>query len=154
VIDDSAEVSDQCSFCGARPAANIDILIGAFVDGLRNEFVDADDQGIYYDGREGGYQWDEIWDTWDLVTEEFGHLFAGDGLLETVRSAIDSRMWVLRDPAWPRQDEALLESWERFCEIVQYEIRYVFWLHRYHDAEELRRTGQVPPAESLTPSAS
>jgi hypothetical protein len=68
VIDECATDEDFCDFCGGNPAAELDCLIGAFVDGLQTEFVDASDEGVFYDGAEGGYMWDETWDSWDLVT--------------------------------------------------------------------------------------
>jgi hypothetical protein len=43
-----------CDFCGRTPAAELDVLLKAFVNGLRNEYGDADDESVCYDGREGG----------------------------------------------------------------------------------------------------
>jgi HEPN/RES N-terminal domain 1 len=54
----AAEDADQSyDFCDRRPAAPLDVLLGAFVNGLRNGYGDADEEGVSWDGREGGYQW-------------------------------------------------------------------------------------------------
>ena len=68
-------------------------LLEAFVEGLQTEYGDADDEGVYYDGREGGYQWHPTWDTWDLV-EDFSDVLTGEGLLDAVQEAMDDRVWV------------------------------------------------------------
>jgi len=73
----------------------------------------------------------------------------GDGLLDAVRDAMHDRPWVEVNFAHPRRDEALFASWERFCEAVQYETRYVFWLREDEDEEEMRWTGEIPASRIL-----
>lgn len=148
-IRTAADPNESCDFCESRPAAELDVLLEAFVNGLRTEFGDADDEGVFYDGREGGYQWGLTWATWDLVGE-FDSVLTGEGLIEAVREAMHDRTWVEVNFAHPRRDEALSASWERFCEAVQFETRYVFWLRRdAEDEEEARWTGEVPASRIL-----
>jgi HEPN/RES N-terminal domain 1 len=97
-----------CSFCGSTPAAELNVLLEAFVRGLRTEYGDADDEGVYYDGREGGYQW-ATRDTWDLIGD-FYDVLVGDGLLDAIRDAMHDRAWVEVNFAHPRRDEALFAS--------------------------------------------
>jgi len=132
-----------CDFCGNSPAAELDVLLEAFVNGLRTEYGNADNEGVYYDGREGGYQGAVTEDTWDLVGE-FWDVLTGDGLLDAVRDAMHDTTWVEVDFHQPRRDEALSASWNRFCEAVQYQTRYVFWLRRDEAEEEQARwTGEI-----------
>jgi hypothetical protein len=69
VISEAEDAAATCDFCGSTPAAELDVLLEVFVNGLRTEYGDADDEGVIYSSREGGYQWDRTWDTWDLVEE-------------------------------------------------------------------------------------
>jgi hypothetical protein len=146
-ISAAEDAEAACDVCGSTPAAELDVLLEAFVRGLRAEYGDADDEGVYYDGREGGYQWHRMWDTYDLV-EEFGDVLVGDGLLDAVQDAMTLRTWVEVDFIQPRRDEALFASWERFCKAVQYETRYVFWL-RHEDAEQGLGAGDIPASRIL-----
>jgi hypothetical protein len=148
-IDADADGSESCSFCSSRPAAPLDTLLGAFVKGLQTEYGDADDEGVGWDGREGGYQWwGPKWDTWDLIGE-FDDVLVGPGLLDVVRDAVEDRTWVEVNFAHPRTDEALSASWKGFCHAIKYETRYVFWLRHDEDEEQLRSWGEVPTARIL-----
>ncbi|MDP9302111.1 MAG: HEPN-associated N-terminal domain-containing protein [Actinomycetota bacterium] len=136
-----------CDFCGSSPASALDILLDTFVKGLRTEYEDAA-AGVFYESREGGYQWDPKWDTWELVGL-FDDVLVGDGLLDTVSNAMHDRTWVEYNFAHPRRDQALLAGWERFCEAVKYETRYVFWLRDDEDAEQIESWGEVPASRIL-----
>ncbi len=148
IIVAAEDTTATCDFCGGTPAAELDVLLEAFVRGLRTEYGDADDEGVYYDGREGGYQWHRTWDTWDLV-EEFSDVLTGEGLLDAVREAMHDRTWVEVRFIEPRREEALIASWERFCEAVVYETRYVFWLRGDEADERLRGAGEIPASRIL-----
>ena len=67
------------------------------------------------------------WDTFDLVAD-FNDVLTGDGLVEAVQNTMHETTWVEKNFAWRRRDEVLNESWDRFCEAVRYETRYVLWL--------------------------
>jgi hypothetical protein len=147
-ISGAEDAAVTCDFCGRTPAADLDVLLEAFVNGLRTEYGDADDEGVGWDGREGGYQGAITWDTWDLV-EKFDTVLVGEGLLDAVREAMHDRTWVEVHFTQPRRDEALFASWERFCEAVQYETRYVFWLRDDENQEEASWTGEIPASRIL-----
>lgn len=46
----AADDDEACDFCGRTPAAPLDVLLEAFVSGLRNEYGTADDEAVYWDG--------------------------------------------------------------------------------------------------------
>lgn len=140
IVRDGSESERRCSFCEGSPAAPLDVLLGAFFGGLRNEYEHADD-GVPY---EGGYRWNPIWDTWDLI-DEFADIFVGEGLLKSVQEAAKPEVWVESDFITRRRDEALQWSWDRFCKIVKSKTRYVLWLT---EAEDLG-AGEIPPSEIL-----
>jgi hypothetical protein len=144
----AAEDADEvCDFCGSSPAAELDVLLDAFVNGLRTDYGDADDEGVYYESAEGGYQWSTM-DTWDLVGEFFD-VFGSERLFEAVRDAVEDRTWVEVGLGLFHENEALLDSWKSFCEEVQYKTRYVFWLRPSKDDEHEQRTGEVPASRIL-----
>lgn len=147
-IDDASDAEQVCSFCGATPAAEIDALTGAFVDGLWREHEDAV-EGVSYDSAEGGYIFlGDNWDTWDLV-EHYGEVLVGDGLVERMRELIHDRTWVDRDFAWRRRDKALRDAWANFSHSVKHRTRYVIWIIPDDDERERRSEGEVPPGKIL-----
>jgi hypothetical protein len=78
---------ESCDFCGRSPAAPLSTLLALFVSGLRREYGNPDNEGVFWDRREGGYQAETI-DSWDLI-ERYAEALIGDGLLEAVRDAVD-----------------------------------------------------------------
>lgn len=147
-IRDAATAELTCTFCNATPAAPIEALLEPFMVGVRREFEHAGDS-VYWDGREGGYQAPTL-DSWDLVTDHYAHLFVGTGLLETVRDALAEEVWVARDWAWSSPDEALTESWDSFCQILKYEMRYVIWRRsQEHEEHEEHEGDRIAPARIL-----
>jgi hypothetical protein len=147
-LEAASDAEEVCDFCGAEPAAALDVLLDHFVRGLRIEYGDAGNEGVYYDGREGGYQWHRTWDTPDLI-DDFGHVLTGPGLVDAVSDTMHNRVWVEVAFAGPRRDEALSASWDRFCYAVQYETRYVFWLRNDDGEQHPRGVGEVPAARIL-----
>ncbi|MFF8672606.1 HEPN-associated N-terminal domain-containing protein [Streptomyces sp. NPDC015242] len=148
-LDDAAEQDLVCSFCGSGRAADFDVLLDAFMRGLRHEFNNVDDEGVPYDSREGGYQWGDIWDTWDLISYEFSDVLTGEGLLEAMQGAVEPGLWARARFIEPRSDEALMDSWQDFCEAIQHRTRYVFWQRPRSRDDDLRGAGEIPPQQIL-----
>lgn len=147
VLSAAEDADAVCSFCERSPAAELDVLLETFVAAVHNEYRSADDEGVFYDGREGGYQWTTL-DTWEVV-EDFGgsYVLVGEGLLNAVCGAIIDKPWVPVGFIEPRRDEALRDGWARFCEQVQYRTRYVFWLREKE--EEWLGAGEVSAGRIL-----
>lgn len=145
ILRENQEAGLRCDFCSGVPAAHFDTLLEAFVNGLRNEYENALD-GVGWDGREGGFQWHPKWDTWDLLSDEFYWVFSGEKLLNVVRTAVHDITWVEKDFIIRRRDDVLLEAWDRFCEAVKHETRFVIWLLPPDDD---LAPGEIPPAKIL-----
>ena len=135
----------RCDFCGSVPAAPLDTLLEAFYNGLSNEYEDAI-EGVGWDGREGGYQWNPQWDTHELV-HEFYDDFASEELLEAVCAAMPDITWVEKDFITRRRDDVLTEAWDWFCEAVKHKTRFVIWLLK--PEEEDLYPGEIFPAKIL-----
>lgn len=144
ILREQADRDLICDFCGNSPAAPLDLLLEWFYKGLCNEYEDAL-EGVSWDGREGGYQWEPKWDTWDLVSE-FYDVLPNDELLEAVCAALPDITWVESNFITPRYDKALNDSWARFCEAVKFKTRFVFW---QHNLDEDLGAGEVSSTEIL-----
>ncbi|MDI3384621.1 HEPN-associated N-terminal domain-containing protein [Streptomyces sp. B-S-A8] len=149
LLDEAAEAGRVCSFCAGDQAADFDTFLEAFLRGLHHEFNDVDDEGVSYESREGGYQWSEITDTWDLISDEFGDVLTGDGLVEAVQRHVEDRLWARRNFIEPRRDEALMASWQDFRYAIRHKTRYVFWQRPRSRDDDLRGAGEIPPEQIL-----
>lgn len=152
-VSDSASAQDECSFCGQQNAAEFDLVVGMFVDGIKNEFSDIDDEGVAYDSREGGYQIsdNQRWDTWDLI-ENYSDSFAQEKeeeIVESLKDSMQHRIWVKRDFFSVGPDIAMADAWEKLCEQVKYKTRYVFWLADSRKTKSYPSAGEITPAEVL-----
>ena len=143
ILEEEARARLRCNFCDSAPAASVDVLLEAFTNGLRNEYEDAIDSAPW-EGREGGFQVNPQWDTWDLV-DEFAEVFAGRGLLDAVQEAMHHIIWVEKDWVTRRRDDVFNEAWDLFCEAVKFKTRFVFW----NVADDNRGAGEIHPAEIL-----
>jgi hypothetical protein len=149
LLKDNAQEDQLCGYCECPGAAPLDVLVEAFVAGVKLEYGQADDEGLFWDGREGGYQGANTLNTWDLV-DEFYDVLTGEGLIDAVRSSMEDTTWVAKDFAQRHINEVLSDSWARFCNVIKYETRYVFWLQSgTKQDDEDRDTGEVPPIEVL-----
>ncbi len=137
---------DACDYCARTPAAPIDTLLEAFFDGLRTEYALATDELAYFEGELVPVK---RWDGDELV-DLYADVLHSEELQETVREAArHDDVWVERDFIAPRQDEALLDGWERFSHQVMYRTRHVFWLAPPDKDEHYLGGGEIPAAAIL-----
>ncbi len=137
-----------CDFCHRSPATPMNTLLRVFVKGMKNVYGLADNEGIFYDSREGGYQ-ANVLDSSEIV-EEFYDVLTGDGLLEAVQDCMIENTWVELNFAWRRRDTVLSEGWSAFCDLVKNRNRYFFWVQDDDDAaEEAQSTGEILPSMML-----
>ena len=146
VLEEAADNEQSCDFCNSMPAAPLDVLLEAFVNGLRNEYEDAI-ESVPWEGREGGYQWWPQWDTFELLYDH-EWVFENEALFETVRDTVHNTTWVEKDFVTRRRDEVLAESWNEFCDAIKFNTRFVFWLLPKVDPYALG-AGEISPADIL-----
>ncbi|MCY4517830.1 MAG: HEPN-associated N-terminal domain-containing protein [Acidimicrobiaceae bacterium] len=126
IVQSRVDSNSACDFCGGSPAAPLDVLVDAFVNGLRNEFELAIDS-VPWEGREGGFLINLQWDTYDLVWDHV-YAFNSEELTSAVCESIHDDTWVEKDWITRRRDEILMDTWSTFCEAVKHQTRYVIWL--------------------------
>jgi hypothetical protein len=141
-VKEASVPEKACSFCGESPAAELDVLIDAFMCGIKLRYENADNEHRY-DSEIGEYL-GNTFDTWDLVTWEYGHIFVEPELQEAVRDSIVNTMWTDNDYWYYSPSEALSAGWERFREAVMYESRYVFWLRKDWQDQDYDADGVHP----------
>lgn len=115
----------RCDYCGRSSdvpiAAPVDELVDVVHDGLASEYGDANEEGVPYESREGGWQ-GEVQDTYDLLWGTLTH----EQLLADVSGAMADTIWVQRDYWRLRPHEALALGWESFRRVVTHRNRFLF----------------------------
>jgi hypothetical protein len=120
VVDD-----EECSFCGAEPAAEFDALMEAFMVGVDHTFEQADNAGMPWDG---GYVFTtceqyELPDSFDWVAVGDHEVEVLDEIRDClVEKTYASRWWVETEP-----DEAFSTAWKEFRDQILHRTRFVFW---------------------------
>ncbi|MFD4864603.1 HEPN-associated N-terminal domain-containing protein [Streptomyces sp. NPDC058412] len=145
-VKDASTPEETCTFCGESPAAELDVLIEAFMRGVELRFEDADNEHRY--DSEAGEYLGNTFDTSELVDWEYGHVFANADLQEAVRESIIERTWTDNGYWYYSPSEALSVGWERFREAVMHESRYVFWLRKDWKGQDRDEEG-VHPAKIM-----
>lgn len=128
----------RCDYCSNRrsPTVTISKLCKHMESCLPNYWGLAVEQ-LPYNTREGGYL-GTTYDTQDIIFDEIGlHLPRDDSgkLHEAIAWSLSDEIWC--DYEWMRldEDEAMISSWDRFCEVVKHERRF-FFQSSIEDSEE------------------
>ncbi len=147
-IEDAAAPQMLCGFCdGSEAAAPVELLAESFLKGIRRDWAGANDEGAVFEGE----CFPEAMDTWDLVHEEYGDLFIGDGLHRAVYEALqplcEETLWVERLGWGASAGRMLNNGWADFEHYVKHQSRYLFLLR--DKAREDLDFGEYTPAEML-----
>jgi hypothetical protein len=145
-VKEASSPEKTCSFCDKIPAAELDVFMEAFMQGVTRRYEDADNEHRY-DSETGEYL-GNTFDTSDLINWEYGHVFANSEFQEVVCDSIVDKMWTDNDFWYYTPSEALSTGWQRFREAVMYESRYVFWLRKDWQEQDYDEDG-VHPAKVL-----
>jgi hypothetical protein len=127
--------STTCSYCdrtGTEPfAAPLDVVIERIAEGLMEEWRNADDEGVGWDGGYVG----AMHDTWDLLFDVIESPLNHEQLMGDVIAALPEHNWAQRDYYRPRPHLRMRYGWEQFGEIVKHRRRYFFADHADPDDE-------------------
>jgi HEPN/RES N-terminal domain 1/RES domain len=139
-----------CDYCDRENdviSANVDDVLEYIIKCLKYEWGNPDDEGVWYDSSEGGYQGTEIYDGWDFVNEILFYEveIRSDSLLDDIRDTLVDSSWCKKDPYALSLNEEVYLSWQLFCEQVKYKTRYFF----YETLEHNRESGEFSPAMIL-----
>jgi hypothetical protein len=141
----------ECSFCERSSevdaiAAPLDAVAEFMHESISREYQRAV-EALGWDGREGGYQ-GAHWDSRELLDGVIGLSLPNDDgrLMDVLADCFGDEPWCERDPYSLREDEALIFSWDHFCDFIKGERRY-FFLQEQGENKEQRE--HLNPAELL-----
>jgi len=121
----------SCDYCGKKSdskniAADVE-EVGRLIFGcLKLEYDEAANCLAY----EGGYIWDTIYDTSELLRDDLYDdlIIENETLVKDISDFIGiDRDWCKRNPYRLNQHERLIYSWETFSEKIKYDTRFVFY---------------------------
>jgi hypothetical protein len=146
-VSDASESGQHCSFCDAAAAAEMDILLEAFMNGVVHEYQTADDEGVPWDH---GYQGAKTYDSWDLVHEQYSDAFPEDVAAE-VYECLVKETWAARDGWRLRWDAFLSDNWDLFVKQITTRNRFVYFVNSTseHNPDEMG-AGELLSALSLS----
>lgn len=120
-----ARRKQKCTFCGARMAANVDVLLECLMETIRYYYTDPAEE-LPYDSSEGGYQ-GEVLDNYELIQDQLEEWTDNESLIEYVVGALDDNGWCRRDYFGLSKYDALRYGWSEFARQVKHETRYLFF---------------------------
>lgn len=138
-------VRNQCDYCNRtcsqHIAAHIKQLLQIVVDGIRTEWGEPSDEGVSWDGREGGWQGVSVLNSYELIYCDLNEEMQidCDELLDDIMDALREKQWCRINPYALREHEENLFTWELFCDQVKHETRYVF----FHTNDENNTYGNM-----------
>lgn len=128
-IRENADV-DECDYCKRRSrmpiAFSVDEVFVYILESINTEWGDPNNEGVGWDSREGGYYSAKVIST-DELYEEIDLLINNDELYNDFFDAFGERIWCQKNPHSLTEDKEWLFDWERFCNQIKYETRFVFY---------------------------
>ena len=130
------EVDCDCSFCDSQglPVAQLDEVAAHMRSCIEEEYDDTNEWAVY--DHESGYRV-EVWDTWDLLTDELQIDLPNDCRLELLREILGRMpeyIWCQRDPYDVTDQEKARYDWAWFSEVVMHRRRFFF--ENYADSDD------------------
>lgn len=120
-------VKKQCDFCHSKCRA-LDLLsiILLIHEAIYELYADTSSEYVYCNSEDG---WPcQVFDTNDLITEIIEDPITENlDLQKVIIDSLPEHMWCRKDIAYLAHNDALMYSWKRFCELVKYKARYVFF---------------------------
>jgi hypothetical protein len=144
IPESTEDAEDECSYCGARPAAPVDALMEAIDRGIRSEWSDTKNEGLSKEALEVF----EATDTYDLIHEL--EISQDEALVQDLIDSYGGQgtdQWVRKD-FW-RVDRATmwLDGWQAFSNVVKNESRFVFLIDP--KAQQDYGDDYIPPGKFL-----
>jgi len=139
-----------CSYCENEKeisTCELDSLIEHILNSIRHEWGHPANEGIPYETREGGWQYENVYDTWDLL-DEIGLENIHGEVFEDICNSIHNIEWCKRDPFSLPKDRTLLYGWLNFSTFVMRKSRYVFLKAKNLDYDEDQHD-EMDPVEIL-----
>ncbi|BDH47629.1 hypothetical protein TUM12370_36730 [Salmonella enterica subsp. enterica serovar Choleraesuis] len=142
-----------CSFCQNdgenRSAMRLFDVLEFILASIAMEWGRAEDEGLPYETREGGWQGDVV-DTWDLFNDSLSDELEcqHEDLIQEIINSLDDRPWCRRDPYMLPADQIYLNGWREFSQFIIHSARFVFYkaLEKRNDSLDY---DEINPADIL-----
>jgi len=119
--------SGKCSYCNRRRrVCSLNQVIEHIVISLRLEWGHPANEGLPYETREGGWQFAEVYSTWELL-DRLDIQCGSSELFNDISGAIHDSEWCEVEPYSLSLDRTLLYGWENFCKFITHTARFVFF---------------------------
>lgn len=119
-----------CDFCGRIDAPAVEFKgVCDFITACIQKYWGRAVDQMPYETAEGGYIGGNTWDTYDLLRDEIALSLPRDHkekLFYALLHALPDETWCDHDWTCLDLDQALLTSWESFCETVKHKRRFFF----------------------------
>lgn len=121
------QTSNVCSYCGSDEviATSLESILELIYESVITEYSPPNDDGMSWDGREGG--WQGITYNIDDVLASEGFETESEDLFKDVMSSFDDDVWCEKDHACLSSDRMYWYGWAEFSEYIKHTARYVFW---------------------------
>lgn len=121
-------VANECYYCGRISkyrdiAAPLDVIIALIHRCVEREWADANEEGIPFEN--GDWQGDVI-HGWSLFPYEIDFPTDNGELQHEIRQSIENRGFCRINYYGVHPHEALMYSWDDFCQFVKHHARYLF----------------------------
>ncbi|MBI3348325.1 HEPN-associated N-terminal domain-containing protein [Pelomonas aquatica] len=120
----------RCDFCGRIDAPAVEFKgVSDFITACIEKYWGRAVDQMPYETAEGGYIGGNTWDTYDLLRDEIALSLPRDHkgkLFYALLHALPDETWCDHDWTCLDLDQALLTSWESFCETVKHRRRFFF----------------------------
>src|ERR1700733_2872717 len=134
-------MEDRCDYCEEESTKPIGTSVADLgrhmIECLTEDYAYAVNN-LGWDGREGGYQGANHWDTWDLLIDEIEISLPRDNgkLLADLCAVLGDETWCARNTYHLTRHQVLTISWDQFCQTVKHQTRFMFWREAVDDEED------------------
>ncbi|MCD5976742.1 HEPN-associated N-terminal domain-containing protein [Pseudomonas quasicaspiana] len=120
-------VLGKCSYCGRKKkVCPLNDVIEHIAGCIRLEWGDPNNEGLPWESREGGWQFGNVCDTWDLL-HDLELTCESETLNDDIIGAFHQSEWCRVNPYSVSPDRTLLYGWEKFSKFIIHTARFVFY---------------------------
>lgn len=137
-----------CSYCRKKRKFTIDVndLIEHILSSIYTEWGDPANEGLPYETREGGWQFGDVYDTYELF--DLLGFDCNEKLHWDIQRSIHNGEWCTQDPYSLTYDQSLLYGWNGFVKFVLNKSRY-FFLKVENESYDKHQHDEINPVSIL-----
>ena len=135
--------SGCCNYCKRkRQTLPLDDIMESILSAAYFEY-DHPENGLGWDGREGGWQAAQVWDSYDLIYDVFE--LGGSPAFDDIVRVMTDQQWCKKEFYSLSDQEQMTFSWQSFVRMVKHSKRFLFT----SDKRDENDTEILTPKETL-----